>query len=599
MVKTTVPSRNAKILRTLLFAAFLLMVGGIARADVPYEVTFQPTGDDDLDSAIEDASQLSALNDRPPDSDAALRSRAAADRERINAVARSFGYYDDQVEIEIDAKAQPAKVTVKVTPGPQYLLTSVSVVGPGGLPLPVTAPPLAPADLKLEIGKPALAAPVATGDSLVERIFQSHGFPFARIKQRKVTIDHGAHSMTVVYEVEPGHMSLFGDTKITGLESLDPGYVHNRILWQPGQPYDIGKVDKTRDALVATNLFSTVSIKPEQNDPPGVTPMLLDVSERLQHTIAATASYSSSDGFEIGGSWEHRNLFGGAEDLKVTAAVGNEVSALQVDFRTPDLFAVGWDLISSLGVINLDTDAFNATVAKVAAGVEYKAVARIAFGAQLSFERTTTNNYQVAGEYKLIGLPVYVKRDASDDLLNPTRGDRESITITPYTDPDYSPLTFVSGKVTGSVYQRLGDDDTYVFAASAAVGATFGVSLENLPPDKRFYAGGGGSVRGYAFQHAGPNSPDGDPRGGLSSIETSIELRYKLTQTIGLVPFIDAGNVYDSSLPDFGKKLFVGAGLGVRYYTGLGPVRLDIAVPLDKQKTDDSFQIYVSLGQAF
>ena len=577
----------------------LLISGGIARANVPYEVTFTPTGDDALDAAIADASQLSAMTDKPPDSDAALRSRVSDDKGRINAVARSFGYYDDQVEITTDMKASPAKVTVTVTPGPQYLLAKVTVTGPGGALLPAGSPPITTEQLHLEIGKPAFAAPVAGANFTIEHTFLQHGFPFARIADRKVTIDHGTHEMTVVYEIDPGPTANFGPTSYSGLKSVQQDYVERRLKWLEGQPYDITNVEKTRDALVASNLFSTVDIKTEHDNDPTIAPMAVDVTERLPRSIAGGISYASTEGVSGNLTWEHRNLFGEAEDLKFGLLVGQEESAATADFRRPDMFGTGWDLVSNITIDKETSDAYDSKGGKVSSGFEYKVLEHLVFGAGLSLEHATIDDYDLQQHYTLIGVPTYAKRDVTDDLLNPTMGDREGVIVTPYAGVGSTSPTFISGKVNGSIYQRLGDTDEFVLAALGAIGASAGVSLDDMPKDHRFYAGGGGSIRGYAFQHGGPIGIHDDPIGGLSSFEASVELRYKLTETIGLVPFVDAGNVYDSSLPDLSKRLLIGAGLGLRYYTGLGPVRLDVAAPLHKRDGDRPFQIYVSLGQAF
>jgi translocation and assembly module TamA len=579
--------------------ALLLTVGEPARAEVPYEVTFAPTGDDALDSAIEEASQLSALTDNPPDSDAALRSRVADDKGRINAVARSLGYYDDTVEITTDMKADPVQVTVKVTPGPQYLLAKVTITGVGGKPLPLGSPVITPEELKLEIGKPAIAAPVAAANGLIEHKFQAQSFPFAHIAQRKVTIDHGTREMTVVYEVEPGPSAVFGPTRITGLQDVHEAYVDRRLSWQAGLPYDVTLLEKTRDSLVASNLFSTVEIKAEKADDPNVAPMWVDVTERPPRSVAAGGSYASTEGVSANVTWEHRNLLGEAENLKFGLLVGQELSAATADFRKPDMFGIGWDLVSNITIDKETSDAYDSKGGRISGGFEYKALEHLAFGAGLSLEHARISDYEIQQHYTLIGVPAYVRRDATDDLLNPTTGDREALVITPYVDPTGNGLNFINGKATGSIYQRLGDTDEFVVALLGAIGATVGVSLDDLPKDKRFYAGGGGSVRGYAFQHAGPIGIHDDPVGGLSSFETSLELRYKLTETIGLVPFVDAGSVYNTSFPDLSKRLFIGAGLGVRYYTGLGPLRLDVAAPLHRRGGDRPFQIYVSLGQAF
>ena len=570
-----------------------------AHAEVPYDVSFNPSGDDRLDSAIGDASQLSAMSDKPPDSDAALRSRAADDRERFNAVARAYGYYDNTVDVAIDSKASPVKITVSVVPGPQYLLGSVTIVGLDGKMLPASVPSITPTSLGLDPGTPAYSAPVAAANAKIERVFRAKGYPFASVKSRKVTIDHGTHVMTVVYVMDAGPTAAFGPTSIKGLEDVHEDYVRRHLGWQAGETYDVDKVEKTRDQLVASNLFSTVAINTEKGPNPDITPMEVDLTERLPRSIAAGASYASSEGVSVNASWEHRNLFGEAEDLKFGIIVGQEDKAVTAEFRKPDIFGVGWDFLSNATVGKEDANAYTSEGYKWFNGFEYKVIQNVVIGAGLSVEHATISDFELRQHYTLIGIPVYLKHDGSDDLLNPTTGDREAITITPYTDPGRTSLSFITGRLSGSYYQRLGSSDRYVIAILGALGATVGVGLDDMPKDKRYYAGGGGSVRGYGFQRAGPIDLHDTPVGGLSSAEASLEFRYKLTETIGIVPFLDAGNVYDTSFPDLSKRVFLGAGIGARYYTGLGPLRFDIAAPLHRRSGDRPFQIYVSLGQAF
>jgi translocation and assembly module TamA len=580
--------------------AFALYAWGSVKADVPYDLTIAPTGDGTLDGALKGASQLAALSGRPPDSDAALRSRAADDRDRLNTVARSFGYYDDEIELSIDAMAKPTKVTIAVTPGPRYRLASVEIVPVQGTAFPPGAPTVTAAEVGLELGGPALAAPVSLANARIERVYRERTFPFARVTERKVVVDHGTQEMRVTYTVVPGPSTVFGPTRIGGLTTVGQDYVERRLHWSTGQPYDIGLVDKTKDALVASNLFSTVQVEPQQNNgDPGTTPMAVDVTERPPRTVAAGIAYASTEGISGNVSWEHRNLFGEAEDLKLAVLVGQEDSAITADFRRPDILGINWDLVSQLKIDKEDANAYTSDGERLFGGLEYKGFPEIVTGFGLALEHATITDYELQQRYTLVGIPLYARRDASDDLLNPTTGDREGITITPYIDPARTSLAFVSARVNGSYYTKLGKTDRYVLAIMAALGATEGISLDALPKDKRFYVGGGGSVRGYGFQRAGPIGIHDEPIGGLSSTEASVELRYKLTETIGLVPFVDAGNVYDTRLPDLSRAIFVGAGMGLRYYTGLGPVRLDLATPLHRREGDGPIQIYVSLGQAF
>jgi len=589
------------ILKRLATALCLTLAGApAARAGVPYDVAFTPTADDALDSAMKESSQLETLADREPDSEATLRSRAAADRERLDQVARSYGYYDATINIRVNARERPAKVTVTVDPGRQYVLATVAVEGAGGGPLPPGAPAIDPAEIGLDIGGPAVAAPVAAANAKIERAFQVRGFPFARLAERRVVVDHATQRMEVRYRVDPGPSAVFGATAVSGLEALGEDYVLRRLEWRMGEIYDLGLVDKTRAALVASNLFSTVSVAPAATlDPSGAVPMLIDLTERPPRSISAGASYASTEGVSFNAAWEHRNLFGEGEDLRLSLIGGQEESAARAEFRKPDYWGAGWDLVSSLAAEDEHAIAYTSKRGRLFGGVEYKGLQQIALGGGIAFEHGLIDDFGLQQHYALIGIPLYARRDTSDDLLNPTRGDREDIQLTPYTDPLRSRLTFVSSKVKGSLYQRLGDSDRYILAAYGAIGATFGVTLSELPKDKRWYAGGGGSVRGYGFQRAGPLGSRDQPVGGLSSIEMGVELRYKITQTIGIVPFLDAGSTSASELPDPSRRLFIGTGIGLRYYTGLGPIRLDLATPLRSRNIDRPIQIYVGLGQAF
>jgi translocation and assembly module TamA len=217
----------------------------------------------------------------------------------------------------------------------------------------------------------------------------------------------------------------------------------------------------------------------------------------------------------------------------------------------------------------------------------------------------------IAGEYSrvrdarsersftLASLPAGLERDTTDDILNPTLGHRIELSLTPFVPVGSEGSPFVKGRVDASAYWDLTGDGGLVLAGRAGYGAIAGAELVEIPADKRFYAGGGGSVRGFAFRHAGELDAADDPVGGRSVAEAGLELRIRIGEDFGVVPFIEAGRAYNGTMPDFDEKVFVGAGLGVRYYTSIGPLRLDVGVPLNKRDSDAPFQIYVSLGQAF
>jgi translocation and assembly module TamA len=195
-------------------------------------------------------------------------------------------------------------------------------------------------------------------------------------------------------------------------------------------------------------------------------------------------------------------------------------------------------------------------------------------------------------------VPGKLDWDFSDDLLNPTRGGRLSLLAAPYVDTLGPDRRFAKARLTHTRYLGLHDD--VILALRGSVGGIGGADLDDIPADERFYAGGGGSVRGIPYQLAGPLDEDDDPTGGRSLLEVGAELRYRATESIGLVLFLDGGTVADSAVPDFSEELRWGAGPGLRYFTPIGPLRVDVGFPLNaRQGVDDLFQLYLSIGQAF
>jgi translocation and assembly module TamA len=278
--------------------------------------------------------------------------------------------------------------------------------------------------------------------------------------------------------------------------------------------------------------------------------------------------------------------------------VAEQRLGLNGTFRIPDVLGVDQDLIFSADLAEEAPEAYTSRRLRLFSGFEKRLFKTVSAGAGLSFEKAYITDVLNEQNYTLLGLPLFARRDTSDDFLNPSAGTRSSLTLTPYHSIDgTNDLAFVSARAIGSVYQALDDAGTYIAAAYAAAGTIVGEGLSAIPNDKRLYVGGGGSVRGYGYQRAGPLGPDDKPTGGRSSLEIGTELRVKITESIGIVPFIEAGNAYEGTVP--GGKLLVGAGIGARYYTAIGPVRLDLAFPLEKRSGDSAFQLYISLGQAF
>jgi translocation and assembly module TamA len=586
----------------ILAAALIVFAASIlpAEADTPYETAITLTGmtSPGLIDKLKAASQLEALKDHPPPSPAALRRRAEDDSQRLVAVMKAESYWQAQVAFVVDTRTSPAHVTMTVTPGPSFRLAKVAFVLASGEKAPLLQR-LGAAAAGLTVGGPALSAPVEAANARIVALYAENGHPFAAINERHAVVDVATDTMAVTYVIEPGAAARFGATDVKGLNRVDREFVTRRIAWNEGAPYDERKVDATRQDLIRSGLFSAVQAShaaaPAAD---GTVAMTIAVTEGPPRSVGAGAGYNTNVGFGARTFWEHRNLFGEGEDLRLSAGAAQRQLGLAANFRRPDLLVRHQDLVADAELLQEKTDAYNSHRIRGFVGLEELMIPHYTLGGGVSLERAYLTQSTQNENYMLLGTPIYVRRDTTDDLLDPTEGTRSTLTVTPYHGLLEHDFNFVSTRVEGRIYRRIGDSRKYVVAVYAALGSIVGASLAGLPPDKRLYAGGAGSVRGYGYQRAGPLDMNDLPIGGRSSLELGGEFRYRITNTIGIVPFVDAGNVYPGSLPNR-ASLFYGAGLGLRYYTAIGPVRLDVAFPIGKRGSDSAIQVYISVGQAF
>lgn len=585
------------------FALMMLLAGMNAAfgADgaVTYEAQIIVPGDQILADQMAQISQL-IIRQGKIDSEFALERRANADLGRFEAAARAAGYYDAKLVYDINKAKQPWKVTVKVDLGQPYRLREVKIVTPEG-----GTPPLAERfDLKqigLELNMRAQSAPILAADGKLQQFYTTRGWPLAQVTGHQAIIDRADRSMHVTYTVVTGPRATFGNVEISGLESVHRDFVQRRIKWTEGARYDSSKVDATRQALIATNLFSTVRVgHADKVGPDGRIAMTIAVTERPQRTIGGGLYYDSSLGPGAKAFWEHRNLFGEGELLHLEANVGQSDNSLLAQFKRPDFLTVeGLSLRSEASYGKLDTEAFNTVQAKFFTGIDYQFDPMITGGIGVQVQNGHVDDDTGSQSYTIAGLPAYIRRDSTDDLLNPTRGMRLGLTAAPYFGLTGNSPDFFQTKLSASGYQRIGSSDRVILAAFTNIGSISGTNLDSLPRDLRLYEGGGGSVRGYGFQRAGPLDADGNPIGGISSLDLGLELRTKINDTIGFVTFFEGGTVYNTVLPDLGERIYWGTGVGLRYYSPIGPLRFDIATPIDRRPSDGIIQVYISLGQAF
>ncbi len=622
-VQTTRPSL-LRILPTALLAA-LAMVGSpsLQAADPQaYTVTFSDTGNAALDQALKDSSTLLDLSQNAPVGPVALVARAQKDVERFTIALDSFGFYKGKAQVRIAGRAlddpglydfvarapanPPLQVAVTVELGPLFHLRKVEVNG--------TLPAQTEASLGLRPGAPAVAADVlAARDRLLEAL-RDDGHALAKVSEPIALLIPDANALDVSYPVEAGPVASLGQISVHGLTDVNEDYVQRRLLVFYGDQFKPGDIEKARQDLTTIGVFSSVRARVgEKLDAQGRLPVTFEVTERPKRAINIGAAFSTDLGGSLSSMWQHRNLFGNAEQLNLTAGVaqlgGNSTTGIgykgMAGFVKPDFLQRDQSLQINLGGLKQSLIAYDqkAVLGDILLSRKFAdhwngSIGLAGEQSQITQE-SQTGLFSTTNNYTLISLPVSLKYDSTNSLLDPTVGIRAAASLTPI-HPLAGPHndTFLVMQVTGSSYFDLTEPGRSILALRGTVGDLQGANQFDLPPDKRFYAGGSSTVRGYRFQSIGPQTFSGKPLGGTAMAAGTLEFRQRILEDYGAVAFADVGQVNATGLP-FTGIWRLGAGLGARYYTAFGPIRLDVALPVVKQNNGGSFEVYIGLGQAF
>ena len=569
---------------------------------VAYKPILEGAPDDDLAKLLTSIALTFTKRDQPPANLWILQRRIDGDLTLFGKALDSEGYFKAKVKAHIEEDRKPYRVIFKLDPGPPFLLDKLKIV-----PIPENEADVLPGvkELGLIKGDRYRAETILEAEKKLLKIVGREGFPFPAVKERRIVADHASNTVDVTFVLDTGPKAVFGNVDFSGLDSVDAGYVRHQLPWSEGDAFDQALLARGKARLLRTGLFSLVRINKGELDKQGRLPILIKVTERPFRTVRVGLGYQSDTGPEVRFGWEHRNLLGAGESL-TTSLIANQVDKnASVNFRKPDFLREDQSLLAGYELADEQTDAYDSLSSSVSVGLEWKFSETITAGLATRYRYVYLDEDGRNSEhYSLLSWPIYFNLDDTDNILNATRGGRLYVQAAPTTDLFNNSSDFLKYQVQYSRYLQLIKDQWLVLAGRVLVGGITGGDLVSLPKDELFYAGGGGSVRGYAYQTAGEMTKDrygeDEPVGGLSKVEMSAEVRFKVTKTIGLVAFLDGGRAFSDTTPDFGQQLFWGTGLGIRYYTSIGPVRIDVGIPLNKRAgIDADYQIYLSLGQAF
>jgi len=610
------------LLHRTTLASLLLCAALAQRADAadpqPYDVTIEPSVSSEIDSLLNSSSLLVTLRDSAPVPPFGLIARATGDVQRLSSVLNSFGYYRPALVITIEGRAlddgalpplldqipqgTAVNVQVAIDEGPLYRLRRISLEG--------AIPPAAEQAFALSPGEPAIAVNVAAARDRLLTALQEDGYALATVSEPIAYADDQAAVIDIQLRVETGPQVEIGAVTFRGLGRVNESFARAAFPLSEGERYSPSRIETARRELLETGVFATVTIRAaDQVSPDGRLTLTIEVQERPLRAVNLGGAYSTDLGISLSASWTHRNLFGNAEQLILSAAgtglwgnatddVGYQLSAR---FIKPAFLRRDQAGELSVSAVKQDLRAYKQQAETIGASLRREFSLRWTGSVGLTITRDDVSQKGISRIYQLFALPIAANYDSTgltNPLLDATRGMRASLIVTPTQAFGAASLTFAILQASASGYFDLSGNGRTVLALRGIVGSALGASSFDLPPDQRLYAGGSGTVRGYRYQSIGPLFPDGDPIGGTAVDAATIELRQRVFGNFGIVAFADAGQASDEGVP-FTGTLRAGVGTGVRYYTPIGVVRADVAIPLNRPPDGDTFGIYIGLGQAF
>jgi len=578
----------------------VLMSGPAAKVcadDVPdtrYTVQWSGIRKHPMEDLLRETSRSETLREHPPPSLPLLRKRMQDDLPRLISVLQAHGFYEAELEAELVTDRSPNRIRFICRPGPRYTFGSQTVEYAGDHPPRSRWTPF------LLETDPASTRAIELSEQQMMRFFRNHGHPYPELLDRTYELDPDTKKMNLHYVIDPGPLMTMGDLEIQGLNQVGRKAILRQVNWNPGDVYDQRLVEEFEKNLILTGLFSRVNLAPKQNvEPNSQLDFLLNATERFHRTIRLGGNYRSDVGFGFKSSWEHRNMFGRGERLILDFTLAEEETIASAGLRKPGFQIRNQSLLFGVKAEEERPDAYTSLSFESYVGLEREYSREISTSLGLAYKYSTVEQGDSEENFGLLSLPLLSVWDTTRDELNPVGGHRLVSELTPYTDLLNEDLQFGRIQLTGSRYFMLTRWPQIILAGRATAGGLLGADSEEIPADERYYSGGGGSVRGFSYQSIGPKV-DGESVGGSSLLELSVELRTRFTETWGGVVFLDGGMVTRDASPFGNQPMQWGAGAGLRIFTGIGPLRVDLAYPVNPDESQDArLQFYISLGQSF
>jgi len=577
---------------------FLFVPAILSASSISYSVDFEGVDHEAILKTLHAVSGLRS-NKKAPSSVNALRYRAESDVPEILKVLRAAGYYDATVQMQIDNLGKEFQVKILIEQGTLYTIETFDVtMSYHGSSLICDEIELKKTGIKL--GKPAVAQKILEAELLLMQQFSENGYPLATLSEREILVDTKSKTVRIHLTVDTGPIAYFGEAMLQGDTKIAPRFVQKKIAWKKEELYDSRKIELTQKKLMETGLFSSSLIThTHQTLSDQSLPLLIELTDNKQRSVNLGASYQTFYGFGLTFGWENRNINALGRTLSLQGDITKRTHAGLATYMIPDFKRTNQDFINQLQAMYEAITPYAMRSYNAVSRIERKVNETWRFSCGGKIEKLYVSQSVENGRFFLCELPLYLRRSSANSLLNPTEGMSIEYTMTPSLNVEKSPSGYLIQKLCSSLYLPCTKSHRIVIAQKVTLGSIASPHLNNVPVPKRFFGGSEEDLRGYRYQSVSQLKGN-QPIGGRAALYYTLETRFRLCEAIGLVPFLDLGRVYETILPTLHGKWFKSVGLGVRYFSFLGPLRCDLAFPLDRRKEiDPYYRILLSIGQMF
>lgn len=529
------------------------------------------------------------------DNEASGQSIIKEKTEIIEKSLKESGYYAANIQkTSLLKNKNKLEINFQITPGPLFKIDGIVIKHAPNTNIPEIS--------SLEIKKnDALIAEkvVNAAKILAAKIEDLNCFTEINV-QHLAIIDFENHTADLQFSIKEQPQVNFGTSSYIGLTTVSKEYIERQQTWQIGSCFKPTKIKRMQSNLRKSNLFSQVDISyPDELQENELVPIMITVKERPPRTIKLGTGYESDKGLGLYLGWQHRNVFGEAETVDLNGKANLIEQNIELIYKDPYFRHENQSLTSRTQAERIDSDQYESISLQSELSIARKLKPHWQLQYGLGYRLSQVEEIILTEQYGLLYLPLAITYDSRLSLIDPREGMYCRLSFSPYWDTFGHVDLFYKSRFDMSQYWSLNASQYTVLATRLALGSISGPPRTKIPADLRFYAGGGHSVRGYEYQLLGLVEDD-VALGGRSLFEVSLELRQQISEQYGLVVFLDGGNVFEKSLPDFSQTIRFAAGLGARYYTSFGPIRFDIAFPINKRPNlDKSYQFYISIGQSF